>query len=394
MRILLVPSGYMPSPGGVALNTHELAKHLMDLGHEVIILTSNWRQWHLRFSEKIDNLQVYRLPFYVYRGKPMSLIAFLVCFPVAMLGTYLLVRRIKPDIINVHFVGTNALYVNVVQSITKTPLIVTFHGNEVITVSDPISLGYTSTEVHWMRRITSMLCKRADYILGVSQYLIREVKKSESNISTKTYSILLASSFATEFPSSSKSPINRPYILAVGRFSKEKGMDLLVEAFQDVVSVKPEACLVIVGDGPDRESIESSIATKGLDNNVILTGMLPKTAIYPYYDNCLCLIVPSRSEGLPTVILEAFSFGKPVIGTKVGGIPEAITDGITGLLVEPDNKVQMANAIIGLLEDTKLRQELGNNARNFVQKIGGWNEVAQQYIDVYEQAIRRHLNLP
>jgi glycosyltransferase involved in cell wall biosynthesis len=394
VKILLVPSIYLPSTGGIELNTHALARHLLSLGHDVIVLTSNWRQWHLRCSERIDNVQVYRLPFYVFRGKLKSFFAFLVCFPISFLGTYFLIRSFSPDVINVHFIGANAFYIYAVRLLRKTPLVATFHGNEVINVPDPMLLRMTSTEVAWMKRIIDLLCRRADYILGVSQYLIAAVKKLDLNISANTCTIPFARSPRSESLASGRSPVDRPYVLAVGRFSKEKGMDLLIDAFQRVVSKIPEAFLVIIGDGSERKRIESRIVTHGLGCNVLLTGLLHQSMIHPYYEHCLLLTVPSRCEGLPTVIWEAFSYGKPVVATDVGGIPETVFDRVTGLLVDSENKTQLAEAIITLLEDIKLRTELGDNARAFLEKLGGWKAVANKYLEVYNHAIAHHLTLP
>jgi len=385
MKILLVPSSYVPSKGGVELNTHELAKSLKKMGQEVIVITSNWREFKLSSHETIDGIEVFRLPFYIFRGSIKSLIAFMICFPVAFAGTFRLVKKLRPDVINVHFVGSNALYILIAHLITKIPIVVTFHGNEVTTVPDPISLGYTQIELKLMLWITNWLLRHARHITTVSNDLIRFAKKSSQNISAPVTAILLAGTIEN---SSSTSPgIGRPYILTVGRLATQKGIDLLIEAFVPIAQKNSLISLVIVGDGPEKPAIEKQVSVLNLVDRVRLIGALPKEEIVPYYENCLFVAMPSRWEGLGTVILEAFSFQKPVVATSVGGIPEMVIDGRTGILVNPENVEQLTDAIARLINDSKLREELGANAKDFVLKMGGWDRVAEQYMEVYRMSL-------
>lgn len=368
------------------LNTHELAKSLKNAGHEVIVVTSNWRKFRLPSHETIDGIEVFRLPFYVFRGSIKSLIAFVICFPVAFAGTYRLVKKFRPDVINIHFVGANALYILAAHLIRKIPLVVTFHGNEVTNAPEPLSLGYTRTEVKCMMWITEWLLRRANHVTAVSNYLIQSLNEVIPINSVPATAILLGSSMAKKMGKSEDS-VGRPYILAVGRLAKQKGIDLLIEAFAHITKESSEISLVVVGDGPERPAIEKQINEHGLSDIITLIGALSKELVGPYYEHCLFVVVPSRWEGLPTVILEAFSYQKTVVAASVDGIPEMVKDGRTGLLVKPENVKQLTEAVLRLLNDTRLREELGRNAKAFLAELGGWDRVAEQYLAVYRKSL-------
>ena len=389
MKILLVPSIYLPSIGGVQINTHELAKHLKKMGHEVIVLTSNWRKWELPFYEQIDDIRVYRLPFYVFRGSIKSFIAFLICFPISLIGILLCIRNFRPEIINIHFLGSNAFYILLVQLLIKIPLVITFHGSEVITVSDPLVVGdkgYTKTEAYLIKWATSLLLNRANYITAVSGFLLKKAEKLNSQIYKKSSRVFMS---GRKFNHSNEDSLIKksPFLLGVGRLSKEKGFDILIEALKTFVRNYEDLSLIIIGDGPDRDFLLKKVRKYKLEDRVILKGALPSEKIGAYYDSCLFLLTPSRSEGLPSVLWEAFSHGKTVIATSVGGIPEIVLDDFTGILVESEDIKQLAAAIIRLLNDTNLRENLEENVKVFMKEIVNRNVVAQSYCEIYHTVL-------
>ncbi len=389
MRILLVPSAYLPSVGGVELNTHELARRLREMGHEVMVLTSNWRRWNLPLYERIADINVFRLPFYLFRGTLKSFLAFILCFPVAFLGTCLLIKIFRPDVINIHFLGTNALFIMLADYLIKVPLVITFHGNEVINIPDITKMyekGYTKNEVVWMKAVIQRLLGRADHVTAVSNDLLSFASGQRHDIQIKSTRI-----FVGGFDLQNSSVLatrcwgRAPFILAVGRLAVEKGFDWLLDAFKEISGKYMNLSLIIIGEGSERNLLLEKIDELQLKERVVLQGALPKEEIRGYYENCLFLVVSSRWEGLGTVILEAFSFGKPVVASAVGAIPEIVTEGVTGLLVEKENVGEMADAIEKLLSNTPLREKLGANGRTFMQETGGWQKSAEKYYEIYKR---------
>jgi len=147
----------------------------------------------------------------------------------------------------------------------------------------------------------------------------------------------------------------------VARLHPVKGHQVLLEAASSLEAAYPDLYFLLVGDGPLRAEIEQQISELGLRDRVLLTGFYPEVAdIYPALD-LFCL--PSLMEGMGLVLLEAMHFGLPVVASRVGGIPELVTDGETGLLVPAGDSKALSIALQKLLGDTDLRQNLGQRGQ-------------------------------
>jgi glycosyltransferase involved in cell wall biosynthesis len=113
---------------------------------------------------------------------------------------------------------------------------------------------------------------------------------------------------------------------------------------------------------------------------------LPQPEIARALDESTCLVLPSRSEGLPRIVIEAFCRGRPVVGTRVGGIPDIVRDGVNGLLVDADAMPSLADALVRLLTDRELAEELGAGAR---ASAAEWLQTPEQYAErIYELVTR------
>lgn len=146
------------------------------------------------------------------------------------------------------------------------------------------------------------------------------------------------------------SPSHSQRLVCVGRLSKEKGQLLLVEAAARVAATGRRFELVLAGDGPMRAEIEASIAARGLGDRVRIAGWLDSNAIQSELQQARALIVPSLSEGLPVVIMEAFAHGKPVVAPFLGGIPELVAPGATGWLYPASDAQALAQAMQSCLD--------------------------------------------
>jgi glycosyltransferase involved in cell wall biosynthesis len=131
--------------------------------------------------------------------------------------------------------------------------------------------------------------------------------------------------------------------VAAGRLSLEKGFDLLVAGFARAVACKPRLRLLIAGEGPERPRLEAAIARAGLTGRVRLLGQVPD--IRPVLAAADLLVLPSRTEGLPNIVLEGLDAGLPVLATSVGALPELVHDGVTGWLVPPGDVDALARGL-------------------------------------------------
>lgn len=170
----------------------------------------------------------------------------------------------------------------------------------------------------------------------------------------------------------------RPRVLFVGVLELYKGVDILASAWRSVVRQIPGAVLHIVGDGSRRREVEQLLAE--LPQNVIWTRQLSPDGVAEAMDAATALCLPSRVEGLGRVAYEALARGRPVIGARAGGIPDVVGDGETGMLVEPEQPAQLAEALVRLLLDPTLAEELGSRGRASARI---WLLTADEFADRY-----------
>jgi glycosyltransferase involved in cell wall biosynthesis len=146
-------------------------------------------------------------------------------------------------------------------------------------------------------------------------------------------------------------------VIAAGRLSPEKGFDILIEA----MSAVDDARCILFGEGPERSKLEAMIESRKMKERFLLAGHTTKLDRYlPHAD---LMVLPSYTEGLPNVLLEASAAGVAIAATAVGGTPEVVAHGTTGLLVEPGNAAALGNAIRTLLDNDNMRKKFGDAGR-------------------------------
>jgi glycosyltransferase involved in cell wall biosynthesis len=150
-------------------------------------------------------------------------------------------------------------------------------------------------------------------------------------------------------------------ILYVGRLMEEKGLDVLIKAYAIVNAKVPNTNLIIVGKGHMRTSLEALANRLGL-KNVVFTGFVSDSMLRQAYASSDLFVLPSYAEIQPLVLLEALAMGLPAIGTNVGGIPEMIIEGQNGYILKPGDHEGLAERIITILNDDRLRKEFSRNS--------------------------------
>ena len=168
----------------------------------------------------------------------------------------------------------------------------------------------------------------------------------------------------------SKLGIKEKIIFSGGRISPEKGLDHLIKAFKIIKEKIPNIKLIITGDEcKTKTDLERLVKKLNLEKDVIfLNRFIDHKEMVEFYNICEVFVIPSIREGLGFTSAEALACEKPVVGSNVGGIPDIVKDGYTGLLVKPGNPEELANAIIKLLNNLKLCKKLGENGRKFVKE--------------------------
>jgi phosphatidylinositol alpha-1,6-mannosyltransferase len=183
-------------------------------------------------------------------------------------------------------------------------------------------------------------------------------------------------------------------LLTVGRLVPRKGIDTTLQALPALLDAVPDLTYLVVGTGPDRDRLERLAADLGVRDNVRFTGEVSFEDLPHYYNIADAFAMPSREappdvEGFGIVFLEAGACGVPVVGARSGGVPDAVRDGETGLLVPPSSPDALAEALTRLLTSPDLAERLGRQARRAVVHDASWAHIADQLWDVFAAEAER-----
>jgi glycosyltransferase involved in cell wall biosynthesis len=174
-----------------------------------------------------------------------------------------------------------------------------------------------------------------------------------------------------------------PTVLAAGRLSPEKGFAVLLEAARWLRQAVPEARVVVFGDGPERPALERRIVEYGLNEIVRLPGFRDDLdALLPWAD---VVVLPSFTEGLPNVALEAGAAGVPVVATAVGGTPEVVVNGQTGFLVPAGDPTTLAARVADMLRNPDWAGAFGQAARRRMENLFSFEGQARAYAQLFDE---------
>lgn len=175
--------------------------------------------------------------------------------------------------------------------------------------------------------------------------------------------------------------------LSIGRFHHQKDQATLLRAWAEIAGADSSVRLMLVGGGPLEEQLRALAQSLGIEASVHFVA--PTGDVNVYYDAADVFVLSSLWEGLPYVVLEAMAAGLPVVSTSVDGIPEAVVDGMTGVLVPVSNPAALAAAVADMLSDPRRAQSFGSAGRARVEALFTTDAMVEQTLDVYKEAISR-----
>jgi len=174
-----------------------------------------------------------------------------------------------------------------------------------------------------------------------------------------------------------------PVLGVVARLTPVKGHSVLIGGVSKLVKKYPKLHCLFIGDGESKPDLEKQINDAGLVRNFSFLGF--RQDVSKLLSTLDIFVLPSLTEGMPNVILEAMACSVPIIATHVGGIPEVVKDGWNGLLIPPEDPETLASSILKLLKDRTLRIQMGRNGRKHVQEKYSLDMQIQRFIQIYEE---------
>lgn len=334
MRVVVLTTSYPRGPEDVAgVFVRDAVEHLRTAGIAVeVVSPATFRHFGLAYGHGIvGNLK--RRPWLAF-VVPLFLLWFSRAAQRAARGA---------DVVHAHWLPSALPAIA-----TRKPFVVQLWGTDV----------ELSARARWLSR---RLLRRARVVLCPSQALAQ----AAGDLGARDVRVVPS---GVAIPDDVASPEDPPHVLFVGRLSEEKGILEFLEATEGIPRV-------VVGDGPLRARVAGAV------------GFVPPSELGTYYERAAVVVCPSRREGYGVVAREAMVYGRPVVATSVGGLVDAVEDGVTGLLVPPRDVPALRSAVARLLDDGELRSRLGANARTTACDRFSWSAATEATIRAYRDAL-------
>ncbi len=381
MKAILVAPYFSPRIGGLESYSLHVALNLRDLGWDIVIVST--RQPAEELPEEVAGLPIYYLRSRAtFSNTPIGL------------GWRRQLRKIfeaeRPDVINGH---TPVPYLADMaeRARGRIPYVLTYH-SDLHKDSFPYNLAARLANL----ALTVPTLRRCTSIIATSHYYVKESRYLRS-FAPKIHAVPPGVDLARLHPgvtpdaSLAERYRGKQVILFVGSLKKShdhKGLDILIKAFAQIRADHRGARLVVVGGGDGLPAFQELASREGVTAEVDFAGRVTDEALAQYYKLASVFAMPStnRSEGFGMVFAEAGAVGVPVVGTRVGGVPYAIDDGKTGLLVQPGSVGALAGALETLLSDPDLAARLGKAGAARAAAESDWRDLACRTAKVLQQA--------
>ncbi|MBP1910655.1 glycosyltransferase family 4 protein [Methanolobus bombayensis] len=368
MKILRVAADLYPSVvGGVGIHVHEMSKEQVALGHEVTVYTTN-----VDSSPKEEMIEGYN----ILRFKSLFKLCGNAFSPTMFFK--LIKHRHDYDIIHAHshlFFTTNLC--SIVKILDKSvPLVITSHG--LIPASGPDWLHKI-----YIPTIGKFVLNSADLVIC---YTDKEKIRLKNEVGVKSKITVIHNGIDTNLfrPITDKKTTNQ--LLWIGRFTRGKGLDYLIDAFGILAKKYPKLKLILVGEGPEKQNIMTKVVHCNLQNKVIFQDYCPNSELCAIYNRSDIYILPSFEEGVPRTIMESMACGIPVICTELPHLLEMIKD--VGITVPVKDSNAIVDAVSQIYNNPETAEELRGNGRSKAIKQYSWDDTVFETIEEYKNMLR------
>lgn len=368
MKILFPATHYYPVIGGIETWTRNIAERL-SIKADIYVVTGKVHPVKSREAgipqdaELFNGVKIFRTSLFTLNNLSRSpLIYTLSVLPFIFFKSLSLIKKEKVDIL--HCQGFLSSFLGFwLSKLTGIPYLVTVQRME--------------RRGNWLKE---MVYRNASVCIGAS----RAVGDYFEEIGCKKIEVIPNGVDLKRFKGLERKPHQGFIIMTIARLEKVKGIEYLIRAFtRPGLLGRPGLTLLIIGDGSERKNLEDLAKKLELEEKVKFLGEIPNEKVPEYLAMADCFVLPSLKEGFGIAVLEAMAAGLPVVASKVGGILDIVEDGKTGLLVEPGNPEEIAQAINKIYQNSALREQLINNAMA-VLKYYDWENISERVFKIYE----------
>jgi glycogen(starch) synthase len=379
LRVALFASAFAPHRGGVEELVRQLALAQRAAGTANWVATMRWPK-SLPAVDEVDGIAVRRYVYRTLEGGPKRKAAAVATNPSTLARVVAELRRQRTDVVHVQCVSTGAWFAAQAAKLLRLPLVVTLQGELTMDATGLYQRSAAS------RRILRLALRRADAITACSAQTLAEAEGWFGEPFGPRSSVIHNGVDPGELRRAAPHGEPEPYVFAIGRHVPQKGFDILIRAFAQLVE-RPafRHQLLLAGDGAERAALEHLCDELGLSARVTFLGGTDRSRTASLFRGADAFVLPSRHEPFGIVNLEAMAAGVPVVATDVGGVPEFVVDGESGLLVPPGDAAAMAQAIARVTDDPSLQSRLAA-AGATVADEHAWPAIAAQYDEVYARA--------
>jgi glycosyltransferase involved in cell wall biosynthesis len=360
VNVLEVYSSFLPKRGGVQRHMYDLCECMVQEGHKPIVLA--WMPYVPSF-EIIDGIKVNRVRMprlFCFTRYP--LILFL------SLHMLRLTKRYNVDMLHAHDYLPGLAAVLAGFFLNK-PVVVTFH----LPIQTTTYLHFRISPLFLIEKVLKKcFVFWVSKIICVSKFTYR--KTLSLDFPPSKLKVIYNWVKSTSKDSSRKDTLKefnldkKRYLLSIGRLEEhQKHFSMLISAFKLLLNKGYELELVIVGNGPDKEAYRKYASRLNVENHIHFLTNASDSNLDILYSECELFVLPSRLEGLPLVLLEAMNRGKPIVATKVGGIPEVVEEGSNGILVR-SNYNDLASGIEEILSEPHIKDVFGKRSKEIIME--------------------------
>jgi glycogen synthase len=367
MKILYWTESFWPTIGGIEVFSAQFIPAMQKRGFDLSVVTDH-RNLNLPDTAFLNGIPVHRFHFQKALEQHDIGHISLILRRIAELK-----QTIRPDLIHINTCGPGTFFQLRTMDKYSAPSFVTVHALLTDSCAPDTILGQLLRSAHW--------------VSSVSASTLNDIRAKLPEITPRSSVIYNG----LDMPALQPEPLSfqAPHFLCIGRLITDKGFDLALHAFTSVAGRFPQARLIIAGDGPAKTDLMQLSADLGMNDSVVFTGWVDPKNIPELINASAAVLMPSRwAEPFGLVALQAAQMARPVVATRVGGLPEVVVDSKTGLLVENENANALAKAIVFLLEHPQEAIQMGWNAHARAQEVFSGNRCADAYEGLYRQIIR------